>query len=300
MGCALEIGWVNKERGIVSFTWLTPLTSPFALACSLSHNPPTSPLLPSFFISLMPPTPSSPFPPASFALSSTLPALSGPSPAPFASPLPLHSCLACVPLFPLKDRSRTVVVRSVCLMQTWRALLSPPRPQPHVCASGRLWHKQVNFLTCLYNCLVCEMKSCIDCVILKPNHQHCCLESVLSSNKKKMHSCKNCLEIHRSRVLLRCFHFLCVSFKIHKSQQAVIKSDEGEAQCAAAQMPRFHSKVCADLFTSSSTSGLLHLTNHCTEHQMWTSPQRCRSNKLFISNHLQDICVKQQPLTLVC
>lgn len=37
MGCALEIGWVNKERRIVSFTWLILLTSLFVL--SLSHAP---------------------------------------------------------------------------------------------------------------------------------------------------------------------------------------------------------------------------------------------------------------------
>lgn len=39
MGCALEIGWVNKERGAVSFTWLILLTILFALSESLSHAP---------------------------------------------------------------------------------------------------------------------------------------------------------------------------------------------------------------------------------------------------------------------
>lgn len=68
------------------------------------------------------------------------------------------------------------------------------------------------------------------------------------------------------------------------------------SECAATQMPSCHLKVCTDLFTWSSTSLVLHLTNHCREHQMWTFPRRWENNKLFISNRLQDICAKHQPL----
>lgn len=94
MGCALEIGRVNKERGIVSFTWLIPLTSLFALSHSLSH----APCLILYFSHATYTSPSPPVPHASFALSSTLLALSAPSSAPlplFLAALLSHLC----PLF---------------------------------------------------------------------------------------------------------------------------------------------------------------------------------------------------------
>lgn len=106
MGCALEIGWVNKERGAVSFTWLSLLTVLFALSQSL---------LSSFFISIVPPSPPQHYSPVSFALSSTLLALSAPSSAPL--PLFLAAFVSSVPTI-FRDCSRTVVGRSVHLLLT--------------------------------------------------------------------------------------------------------------------------------------------------------------------------------------
>lgn len=94
MGCALEIGRVNKERGIVSFTWLIPLTSPFALSHSLSH----APCLILYFSHA---TYTSPSPPFLLALLHSLPLylLSLPLFCSFAS-LSRHTLVSSVPFIP--------------------------------------------------------------------------------------------------------------------------------------------------------------------------------------------------------
>lgn len=128
MGCALEIGWVNKERGVVSFTWLILVTILFALFQSLSHAP--FPFLISYFSHAHPTSLHPPTPPLSFALSSTLLAPSTPSSATF----PLQIRLICVPTI-FRGCSRTAVARSVCLLEPqvlspWHSAFSTPPSHP--------------------------------------------------------------------------------------------------------------------------------------------------------------------------
>lgn len=135
MGCALEIGWVNKERGIVSFTWLILLTSLFAPSVTLSR-----PFAHSLFLSCHLPTLFSP------RLICTLFRF---APSLHLPPLPLFLCparVSSVPFFEMffffhKDLSRTAVVKSVHLLQSEEPLFPP---SASFCACAKLWHEQVN------------------------------------------------------------------------------------------------------------------------------------------------------------
>ena len=168
MGRALEIGRVNKERGIVSFTWLIPLTSLFALLHSLSH----APCLILYFSHA---TYTSPFP--SFLLP---PLLSLPPLLPFCSSFSPNSLSHGCPSF-FEDYSRTLLCRMVHPQKTQEVFFHSVFSAP-VCAYAKLWYKQVNFLIRLYDCL--SVSHCNDCIALNLNQRHCCLDSVSIINKQ--------------------------------------------------------------------------------------------------------------------
>lgn len=117
LGCALEIGWVNKEPGIVSFTWLILQTSLFALSQSLSH----APTLILYFSHATYTTPLPPFAPCLNCALSYFTCSLCPLSCPFQSLSRRCTLISSAPpffFFLSRDHSRTAIVRSVCLLQT--------------------------------------------------------------------------------------------------------------------------------------------------------------------------------------
>lgn len=146
MGCALEIGWVNKERGAVSFTWLILLTILFALSQSLSH----APFLILYFYRATPPN----ITPLSHLHSLPLYLLSLPPLLPLCLSFLPHLSHLCQ-LFSETAVTQWLAEVSVsCWLKGFFSLcvLGP------VCVHAKLWHKQVNFLTCSRNCPQHDMK----------------------------------------------------------------------------------------------------------------------------------------------
>lgn len=256
----------------------------------------------------MPPTPPPclRLPPASIALSPTLLALSAPSPAPSSLSLvaALSSHLRPLFFFPFQRPQPHSHCQKCLSPADWRAL-SPFCVFPAAVGSflpSRDASRWI-FRTCSRNCPQRDVKSCIDCTAFKPqsaalfssycliNKQTCTHAEMFANSRLRWQKSPSV----RWRCVgnVPCWEVWALFMWFFFIPNVLVKPPER----ATTQMPSCHWKVCTDLFTWSSTSVLLHLTNHRGEHQMWTLPPRCRNDKLFISNRLQDICAKKKKKT---